>query len=136
VTDEDCWNFDKTGFRMGVERYQKVIIKAKNKNNPRFADPDNRELVTSIKCVNCVGASIPAVIVLAGKQLLESMINNNLDNDVAFTFSDIDYSNDIIILQWLKHFDQHSKKYLKGVNRMLIMDGYGSHLTLEFVDYC
>jgi len=64
------------------------------------------------------------------------MINNDLDDDVALALSDTGYANDIITLQWLQHFDQHSRKHLKGVNRMLIMDGYGSHLTLEFVDYC
>ena len=128
---------DETGFRMGVGRNQKVIVETgTSRQGLRLADPDNRESITSVECVNCAGASIPPLIVLAGKQILESMINNDLDEDIIITLSETGYVNDVIVYQWLQHFEIYSRKHLKGIYRMLIMDGYGSHLTIEFVDYC
>lgn len=98
VADEDCWNFDETGFQISVGRHQEVSIKANNKINPRLANPDNRESITSIKYINCAGALIPSIIILAGKQILESMINNDLDDDIGLAISDTGYINDVIIL--------------------------------------
>ncbi len=50
--------------------------------------------------------------------------------------ADTGYSNDWLSLEWLKHFDKHSAKTQKGAYRLLLMDGYGSHHTCEFIEYC
>ena len=39
-------------------------------------------------------------------------------------------------LDWIKHFDKHTKGRTKGVYRMLIIDGHESHLSAEFDEYC
>jgi hypothetical protein len=39
-------------------------------------------------------------------------------------------------LEWLKHFDLHTKSRLKGQKRLLITDAYKSHKSTEFIDYC
>ncbi len=49
--------------------------------------------------------------------------------------SDTGYTNDELSLHWLKHFDEHSKKAQKGVKRLLILDGHGSHHTYQFIRY-
>ncbi len=38
-------------------------------------------------------------------------------------------------MDWLRHFDKHSAKWQVGLYRLLVMDGYGSHLTYEFWSY-
>ena len=50
--------------------------------------------------------------------------------------SDSGYSNDEISLEWLEHFDKHTRKKQKGAWRMLIMDGAESHIYSEFVRVC
>jgi hypothetical protein len=37
---------------------------------------------------------------------------------------------------WLKHFDRHTKARQVGGYRLLILDGYESHLNKEFKHYC
>ncbi|KAH5791053.1 hypothetical protein HBI89_212980 [Parastagonospora nodorum] len=39
-------------------------------------------------------------------------------------------------LQWLKHFDEHTKRRVTGAYRLLIIDGHESHDSLEFQQYC
>jgi len=50
--------------------------------------------------------------------------------------SDTAYINNKIALEWIKHFDLHTQGRTKGVYRLLILNGHGSHKTLEFTQYC
>jgi len=45
------------------------------------------------------------------------------------------YSNDYAMC-WLKHFEEFSRRQQRGVYRFLLLDGYGSHFTLEFIRFC
>jgi hypothetical protein len=49
--------------------------------------------------------------------------------------SDTAYTNDEIALEWIKHFNLHTQNRTKGAYRLLILDGHGSHKTLEFTQY-
>lgn len=100
-------------------------------------DPENREYLSSFECVGEGGDVLPNMLILSGKQHLEKWFEgNNLDNDVAFAMNDSSYSNDEISLEWLEHFDRHTRKKKKGVWRVLIMDGAKSHTHSEFVRVC
>ena len=39
-------------------------------------------------------------------------------------------------LEWLQHFDEHSKFRRMGAYRMLVLDGHESHVNAAFEDYC
>jgi hypothetical protein len=40
-------------------------------------------------------------------------------------------------LAWLKQvFDRHTKKKARSSYRLLILDGHGSHVTMDFIEYC
>jgi hypothetical protein len=39
-------------------------------------------------------------------------------------------------LDWVKHFNRHTQSILKGVYRLLILDGHESHVTPEFDQFC
>ena len=42
----------------------------------------------------------------------------------------------MIAYQWIQHFHHATKNQTKGTHRLLLCDGYGSHLTYEFVRFC
>lgn len=46
------------------------------------------------------------------------------------------YTNDTISIEWLKFFEKQTRARQKGAWRLLIFDGFGSHLTVEFIEYC
>ena len=45
------------------------------------------------------------------------------------------YLNNKLALDYLKHFNLQSSKRQVGAYRLLIFNGYGSHLTYEFIEY-
>ncbi len=92
--------------------------------------------MTSIECISEEGKNIPPMLIMTEVQLLTSHFNNDLGDDVLITISDTGYSNDWISLRWLKHFNRFSQKHQKGARRLLVMNGYGSHHTSEFLSYC
>ena len=55
---------------------------------------------------------------------------------MVLTVAETGYSNDWLSLQWLKHFDAHTAKFQTGAYRLLLLDGYGLHHTIEFIEYC
>ena len=71
---------------------------------------DNRESLTTMKCINVTRLNIPPMLILTRVNILELFVNNDLNDDVLITMFESDYSNDYLALQWLYHFDKHSKK--------------------------
>jgi hypothetical protein len=59
IHDDDIWNFDETGFAMGLCSTSKVITAVDRSERPRRVIQGNREWVTIIECVSSKGISIP-----------------------------------------------------------------------------
>lgn len=132
LAPEDMWNMDETGFRIGCGKAQWVITSNATKALV-MTDPDNRDYITSAETINGVGRTIPAFLILRGKHTLHKWaIHNDLSDEISLSTSDSGYSNDRLAIDWLKHFEKHSARGQVGLYRLLIMDGYGSHLTYEF----
>ena len=110
----DTWNMDETGFRIGCGKAQWVITAHKVKQL-LMTDPDNWSYVTSVECVSAGGFSMPPMIVLQGKQILNKWVHNNLDEDISLAVSDSGYSNDYLAYEWLVHFKLHSRGTQRGV---------------------
>ena len=135
IADEDVWNIDETGFCAGCSRAHWVITLDPNKLL-LLKDPDNREYITSVESISGGGKTILLLLILCGIYILEKWAEeNDLDEDILLATSPTGYSNDELALQWLEHFEIHSRKSQVGVWRLLILDGYGSHLTYEFYEY-
>jgi hypothetical protein len=67
VIEEDIFNFDETGFQMGVILTSKVITSSDRKGRLRTKQPGNRKWVTTIEVVNARGWVIPLFIIFDGK---------------------------------------------------------------------
>jgi hypothetical protein len=133
--DEDIYNFDETGFQIGVTSSEQVIV-PKDYIVVYTADPDNKELITSVETVNWAGKKVPPMIIFTGAYHLRKHFDNNIDGDILFTRSSTGYSNDLLSLKYLGHFNRFSQASTIGRYRMLIFDGHGSHLSQNFIDYC
>ncbi len=126
------WNMDETGFKIGYGKTQWVVTNNASKVLV-MPDPDNREYITSAESINGIGHAIPAFLILQGKHTLHKWaLHNNLSDETFLATSDSRYSNDGLAMDWLRHFNKHNGKCQVGLYRLLIMDGYGSHLTYEF----
>lgn len=135
IPPDDMWNMDETGFRVGCGVAHLVVTLSPHKRVV-IADPDNRDYITAVECINGVGGSVPSFLILKGVNILHKWaLENELEDDIMLATSDSGYSNDSLALDWLKHFNTHSKKSQIGRYRLLLLDGYGSHLTYEFWEY-
>ena len=98
--------------------------------------PTNRELAIAIEAISTSGQYTPAFLILTGHVHLEYWYwIRELHDDTVIDVSPTGYSNDESSLTWLQHFHQHSRKKARGAKRLLILDGYGSHHTREFVQF-
>jgi len=67
------------------------------------------------------------MVILLGVLHLENLITNtHLEDDVLLAVSESGYSNDLLCLEWLKHFERFSAVRQVGVYRFLLQDGFGS----------
>jgi len=135
IQEGDIYNFDETGFRIGVGKFQWIITRDLSRKSYHASD-NNRKFVTVVECVSGDGNVLPPMFILAGSVIQSAWFNNSLDNDVVITVSETEYSYEDICLAWVKHFEKHSAKRRQGVCRLLLCDGYGSHTTKDFIDFC
>ena len=77
------------------------------------------------------------MVILAGKRHMARWCSRTgVKDDTLFAVSDSGFSNDQLSYQWVKHFDTFSAKSQVGVHQLLLLDGYGSHFTYEFLTHC
>jgi len=136
IQSTDIYNFDETGFRIGIGKDQWIITQDPDRQS-YLASSSNRELVTSCETIGGDGYVLPPMLILPGTIHLEDWVTKtNLDDNILIGLSETGYSNDRLALDWLKHFDKFTSKRQIGSHRLLLLDGYGSHCTKQFLDFC
>jgi hypothetical protein len=55
ITPDDVYNFDETGFAIGLIATAKVVMRAQYYGRRSLLQPGNREWVTPIECINASG---------------------------------------------------------------------------------
>jgi hypothetical protein len=135
VLEEDIFNFDETGFQMGVISTSKVITTSDRKGRPRTKQPGNRKWVTVIEAVGARGQAIPPFIIFDGKLHQATWYQTGIPTTWKIAVSDNGWTNNQLGFEWIQHFHENTKK-CKGKWRLLIFDGHGSHQTAEFRDFC
>jgi hypothetical protein len=137
VLDDDIHNFDETGFQMGVIGSMKVVTGSERRTRPTLVQPGDREWVTVIQSICAAGYAIPPFIIYKGRVHISAWYEEtNIPYDWKLSVSDNGWTNNVLGLKWLKHFDAHTKSRQKGSYRLLILDGHESHLNQDFKDYC
>ena len=129
------YNFDETGFMMEVAATSKVVTTSDTVGRATVVQPGNREWVTTIECVNASGWYLPPFMILAGK-LHQARWYQSLPRDWTVAFSDNRWTIDELGLEWVKHFNRNTETCTVGAWRLLILDGYRSHATPEFDQFC
>jgi hypothetical protein len=136
ICDEDVYNFDEAGFRMGKITTQLVVTGSERRGRPKAIQPGNREWVTLIAAINAAGWSIPPFLIFAGQYHLSAWYEEEIPRDWAIAVSDNGWTNNKLGVEWLKHFNAYTKSRVIGARRLLILDGHESHQSLEFQELC
>ncbi|KAJ3454180.1 hypothetical protein MRS44_018074 [Fusarium solani] len=137
ITFADIYNFDETGFMMGLIASGMVVTGAERRGRPKLVLTGNRECATVIQAINAEGWAIQPFIVVAGQYHLASWCReSNLPGDCAITATYNGWTDNETGLEWLKHFDRHTTTRSNGRYRLLILDGHESHHSFDFEKYC
>lgn len=124
---------DETGFRIGVGKDQMIVTKRKRQHF--LAMPENRESTTAIEAISAGGEYLPLFIILSGIRHMSTWYQiPDLQGATTIAVSPTGYSNDELGLSWIEHFNKHTRA--RGLYRLLILDGHGSHHTIQFLQFC
>jgi hypothetical protein len=137
ILDEDTFNFDESGFMMGQISTGSVVTALERRGRPKAVQQGNREWTTVIQGINATGWAIPPFIIFKGRYHLSAWYKEeDLPQNWVIAVSKNGWTTNELGLQWLKHFDEHTKKRVVGSHRLLIIDGHESHESLLFQQHC
>ncbi|OBS17844.1 hypothetical protein FPOA_09573 [Fusarium poae] len=137
IRSDDMWNFDETGFMMGIIQSGMVVTGSEREGRPKSVQPGNREWITAIQAINAEGQLIPPFLIGTGQYHLANWYREcDLPGDWVIATSRNGWTNNELGLEWLKHFDRSTSNRSVGVYRLLILDGHESHHSANFERYC
>jgi hypothetical protein len=99
IDPDDIYNFDETGFAMGLTATTRVISRSEFYGRRALLQPGNREWVTVIECTNATGWALPPCVIFKGKVFIESWFDS-LPEDWRFEVSPNGWTSDEIGLRW------------------------------------
>lgn len=144
IQPEHMYNMAEKGFMIGVLVKMKRVFSKKLYDEGKLRamlQDGNREWITTIACICGDGSALtPALIYQATTGNIQDSWLQDFDpaqHQCFFTSSPSGWTNHELGLQWLKQvFDRETKGKGRRPWRLLILDGHGSHITMEFIKYC
>lgn len=128
ILDEDTYNFDESGFMMGVISTGAVVTGSERRGRPKTVQQGDQEWASIIASINAMGWAIPPFVIFQGKHYLSAWYKEpSIPGDWVINVSENGWTSNKLGLKWLKHFDEHIKERTAGSHRLLILDGHESH---------
>jgi DDE superfamily endonuclease len=95
-----------------------------------------RTMVTAIECISADGRSLPPLIIWPASTHRSNWTTYPTPG-WHYACSESGYIDSKISLEWLKRvFDPQTKAQAHGKPRVLTCDGFGTHETLEILEFC
>jgi len=136
IQPDDIYNFDETGFAMGLISAQKVVTRSDLYGRQAILQPRNREWVTVVEAISAASFALPPTIIFKAKNHNKAW-EEGLPNKWRIEVSPNGWTSDEITIRWLQQtFIPYSQVQMKGKYCLLILDGHGGHLTPQFDRIC
>jgi ribosome recycling factor len=130
----NIWNMDETGIALGVCNNQWVIGRSSSKSS-YVQTPENREWVSIIETISATGACTRPVVLFKGQMLQSSWFLAEDCPDWLYGVSTNGWTSNEIGLRWLDEVFL-PETAMDNETRILLIDGYGSHTTSQFMTKC
>lgn len=132
---ENVYNMDETGVMLSMLGSVKVLVGKGDMRDYRGAGV-KRTMVTAIECISADGRSLHPLIIWPAATHRSNWTTYPTPG-WHYAHSDNGYNDSKISLEWLKLvFDPQTRKLADGKPRVLICDGFGTHETLEVLQFC
>ena len=81
--------------------------------------------------------AVPPMFIISGIIPKESWYTTTrVPGNYLIGTSETAYNNDELTMKWLVHFESFSSSQQVAEHHLLPLDGFGSHCTKQFLDYC
>ena len=135
IATKNIWNMDEHGIALGVCTNSTVLAEA-GKKKTYVKAPENREWVSVVEASSADGQSIQPLVIFKGKYPQSSWFEAGEVSDWEYTTSENGWTSNGIGLNWLKVIFLPETAPRDGGHRMLVMDGHGSHIAIDFLWLC
>ena len=144
VDPRHIYNMDEKGFLIGILARMKRVFSRKRYEEGgirQMIQDGNREWITTIACICADGTHLtPALIYQAVSGNIQDTWLQDFDpaiHKAFFASSPTGWTNNNLGLRWLEQvFNRETKTKARQSYRLLILDGHGSHVTMDFIKYC
>ncbi|KAF2187426.1 DDE-domain-containing protein, partial [Zopfia rhizophila CBS 207.26] len=131
----NVYNMDETGVMPPMLDSVKVLVGKDDSRKYRGARV-KRTTITAIECISGDGRYLNPMIIWPANTHRNNWTTLSTPG-WQYACSESGYTDSYISLQWLKRiFDPETKERADGKPRVLICDGFGSHETLEVLEFC
>jgi len=135
ILQENVYNIDETGVMLSQLNSVKVLVRKDSQRGYRGARV-KRTTVIAIECASADGRYLDPMIIWPAST---HRCNWTMHPTPGwyYAFSDSGYTDSHLSLQWLKLvFEPQTKERANHKPRVLICDGFGTHETLEILEFC
>lgn len=144
IQPQNMYNMDEKGFLIGyLTKSKRIFTKALFESGKLLgtAQDGNRKWVTVVATICADGTSLSPGLIYKGQlnTIQDTWLEGvNEEEHFAFLTSSANgWTNDELGFDWLVNlFDQETRVKAKRDWRLLFLDGHGSHLTIQFLDWC
>jgi hypothetical protein len=135
VLPENVYNMDETGVMLSMLGSAKVLV-GKNERQGGRGGNVKRTMVTAIECISADGRALLPLIIWPASTHRSNWTTYSTPG-WHYGFSENGYNDSKISLEWLKRvFEPPTHERAGGRPRVLICDGFGTHETLEILEFC
>jgi hypothetical protein len=135
ILDENIYNMDETGVMLSMLGSIKVLTGRKDLRDYRGARV-KRTVVTVIECISANGRYLKPMVIWPATTHRSNWTTFPTPG-WHYACSESGYTDSEISFEWLTRvFDPQTKERAGGKLRLLICDGFGTHETLEILEYC
>jgi hypothetical protein len=137
IQNSDFYNFGETGFMMGMICSSMVVTRSDRCGKGKAVQPGNQEWATVITCISGDGFDVPPFLLVQGQYHLANWYTEGgLPNSWVIKPTAKGWTDNDSGLDWIEHFEMHTRTRTKGGWQMLVLDGHESHISVDFENFC
>src|SRR5579871_404521 len=139
IQTENIYNMDESGFAIGAIEASKVVIDTCITQASTYcqAQPGRQEWVTAVECICADGSFIPPCIIFKAENFCHNWVPVNTPKDWAISNNSQGWTSNQYGADWLQQcFEPLTREKANGRWRLLICDGYNSHISADWLTHC
>jgi len=138
IKPDNRWNMDEAGIMEG-QGENGLVVGSVDRRLIQKKQPGSKAWTSFIECISVPGKALRPLVMFKGKSVQQQWFPTRLSTYEGweFTATDNGWTSDATALEWLqKVFLPQTAPQDPSEARLLILDGHGSHETMEFMWEC